>query len=77
MLLTEVFLDTFGRLRKQWIVPEVFHPAVRLPSDAALAEAHDQWQNDLDADLVQFCQSKRVFLSINRFERKKVVICPQ
>ena len=47
---------------------------MQLPSDAALAEANAHWRSDLSADLEQFCEGKRVFLSINRFERKKVRI---
>ncbi|KAK9916683.1 hypothetical protein WJX75_005759 [Coccomyxa subellipsoidea] len=64
-----VFLKTFRRLKKRGIVPSVFYPAVQLPSDEDAAEV--DWEYRLDPDLAGFLHGKRVFLSINRFERKK------
>lgn len=71
---TGVFLDTFKRLKKRAIVPTVFYPAVQLPSEEDIAEAQRSWEPRLDAELAGFLHGKRVFLSINRFERKKVYI---
>lgn len=67
-----VFLQTFKRLSRRGIMPEVLHPAVQPPSDEALAESDASWQSELGADLAGALAGKRVFLSINRFERKKV-----
>lgn len=52
-------------------MPEVLHPAVEPPSAAALAAAQATWREVLDPSLAAFLTGKRVFLSINRFERKK------
>lgn len=71
---TGIFLETFKRLNKRGIVPSVFHPAVQLPSEEQIAEAQTTWETRLDADLAGFLHGKWVFLSINRFERKKVNI---
>lgn len=72
---TGVFLKTFRRLKKRGIVPSVFYPAVQLPSDEDAAEV--DWEYRLDPDLAGFLHGKRVFLSINRFERKKVHVLSQ
>lgn len=69
---TGIFLDTFTHLKNRGIVPDVFHPAVQVPSDEEISNAEAHWLSSLDADLADFLHSKRVFLSINRFERKKV-----
>ena len=72
-----VFLETFVRLRKRGIVPAVLHPAVEPPSEQALAEMRATWRAELDVGLAGFVAGKRLFLSINRFERKKVCTFPK
>ena len=59
-------------LHSRGIVPEVLYPAVQVPSDAELQAAHAQWQMHVSAELRQFMQAGPLFVSINRFERKKV-----
>ncbi|BDA40824.1 Alpha-1,3/1,6-mannosyltransferase ALG2 [Coccomyxa sp. Obi] len=66
-----IFLETFTRLKRRGVVPSVFYPAVQLPSDEEIAEAERTWESRLDVELAGFLCGKRVFLSINRFERKK------
>ena len=53
-------------------MPEVFYPAVPIPSDEGLKKAQRSWQSVLRPEAAAFMQGKRVFVSINRFERKKV-----
>ena len=67
-----IFGETFRRLDRQGRVPEVFYPAVPIPTEEELIEAQRSWQSILSADTAAFMRGKRVFLSINRFERKKV-----
>lgn len=71
-LLPGVFADTFKRLDSRGIRPGVLYPAVAIPSEAALAEATAGWRRGLPPDLVRFVAGGPTFLSINRFERKKV-----
>ena len=66
-----IFRETFRRLDRQGKVPEVFYPAVPIPTDDELAEAQRTWRTVLP-QLAAFMEGKCVFLSINRFERKKV-----
>ena len=68
-----VFKATFKNLARKGVWPEVLYPAVGIPSDAALTEASASWQQHLDKDLAEFLQSGPTFLSINRFERTKVL----
>ena len=68
-----VFAETFARLHKWGVRAEVLYPAVSIPSDAALQSASDSWRAALPPDLVAFLEGATVFLSINRFERKKVL----
>ncbi|KAK9809938.1 hypothetical protein WJX72_002056 [[Myrmecia] bisecta] len=69
-----VFAETFRRLHL-WrrIVPDVLHPAVQIPADADLQHAQATWRNMVAADLRTFLEAGPVFVSINRFERKKEV----
>ena len=67
-----IFQETFRRLDRQGKVPEVFYPAVPITRDDELAEAQRTWQTVLKPELAAFMEGKHVFLSINRFERKKV-----
>ena len=67
-----IFRETFRRLDRQGKVPEVFYPAVPIPTDDELAEAQRTWRTVLKPQLAAFMEGKHVFLSINRFERKKV-----
>ncbi len=53
-------------------MPEVFYPAVPITMDNEHAEAQRTWQTVLKPELAAFMEGKHVFLSINRFERKKV-----
>lgn len=70
--LAGIFQQTFARLHARHIVPEVLYPAVQVPSDADLETAQSQWQQHLSPQLTQFATSAPLFVSINRFERKKV-----
>lgn len=68
-----IFARTFRRLHGRGLVPDVLYPAVVVPSDAQLAAARAGWKRTLPPDLARFIESRdAVFLSINRFERKKV-----
>ena len=67
-----VFQDTFARLHAQHIVPDVLYPAVQVPSDDDLEAARSHWQQHLSSELTCFATSAPLFVSINRFERKKV-----
>ncbi len=69
---TDIFGETFRRLNRQGRVPEVFYPAVPIPTEEELKEAQRSWESVLSSDTAAFLRGKRVFLSINRFERKKV-----
>ena len=66
----EVFRRTFGRLRH--LSPTVLHPACQVPADADLRAAQAGWREMLPPDLADALSTAPVFLSINRFERKKV-----
>ncbi len=55
-------------------MPGVLYPAVSVPTDDDLATAAASWRTELPAGLVAFLGSHRSFLSINRFERKKVTL---
>ena len=73
--LAGVFGETFGRLQRRGLVPRVLYPAVHPPSAAQLQDAADSWQGELPPALAQFLRGPGpIFLSINRYERKKV--CP-
>ena len=67
-----MFGDTFKRLSRQGKVPEVFYPAVPIPIAEELAHMQRTWREILKPEVAAFMEGKRVFLSINRFERKKV-----
>eukprot|EP00884_Botryococcus_braunii_P007571 jgi/Botrbrau1/16815/Bobra.150_2s0042.1 len=66
-----VFAKTFKRLHARGIVPSILHPAVNVPSEAVLADTLAQWPQTLSPALAEFARAGPVFLSINRFERKK------
>eukprot|EP00887_Chlorella_sp_A99_P001385 scaffold8.g1385.t1 len=66
-----VFAQTFARLAAAGVRPVVLHPAVAVPSAAALAAARTGWAAALPADAAAFVGGGPTFLSINRFERKK------
>lgn len=70
---TGVFAETFGRLHRRGVLPEVLYPAVQVPSDAELAAAAESAKEVLPGELVAMMEGRTVFLSINRFERKKVM----
>lgn len=67
-----IFAQTFRRLQARGVVPQVLYPAVQLPSVGALQISQQQWQHEVSPELAQFMQSGPLFVSINRFERKKV-----
>lgn len=67
----EVFEATFKDLRAKGMKPDVLHPACSVPQEQALSEARSSWREVLPQDLVSFLGGSAVFLSINRFERKK------
>ncbi len=54
------------------MVPQVLYPAVQLPSDEGLRALCIQWQSEVSLELGTFMRSGPLFVSINRFERKKV-----
>ena len=68
-----VFGETFGRLRRKGVVPGVLYPAVHAPSETELRDAAESWAAELPAELAEFLAGPGpIFLSINRYERKKV-----
>lgn len=67
-----IFSDTFTRLRRRGVVPGILYPAVIVPTEEGLAAAASAWRDELPPALVAFLGRQRSFLSINRFERKKV-----
>lgn len=66
-----IFEETFARLSRRRVVPDVLYPAVVLPSDAQLAQTQAAWRGVLPAHVVELIDCGPVFVSINRFERKK------
>ena len=66
-----IFKDTFRKLDRRGVVPEVLYPAVSIPSDTALADMKTSWKSLLPENAVALLEQRTVFLSINRFERKK------
>lgn len=66
-----VFGQTFQSLNARGIVPEVLYPAVSIPSDKLIDKMSKQWEKYLPAEVVELLDGRAVFLSINRFERKK------
>lgn len=67
-----IFSDTFKRLRRRGVVPGILYPAVIVPTEEGLTAAASAWRDELPPALVAFLGRQRSFLSINRFERKKV-----
>lgn len=67
-----MFAQTFTRLAARGVRPGVLYPAVAVPAAADLQEAEQGWQAGLPAELAAFIRGGPTFLSINRFERKKV-----
>ena len=68
-----VFAETFRRLQRRGIVPGVLYPAVDTPSAEQLAADR---QRAAAPELAQLLGGSGCFLSINRFERKKVCAMP-
>ena len=68
-----VFAETFRRLQRRGIVPGVLYPAVDIPSAEQLAADR---QRAAAPELAQLLGGSGCFLSINRFERKKVCAMP-
>ena len=66
-----VFAQTFKRLAARGVRPGVLHPAVSIPTDAALTAAEAAWWGGLPPQAADFMSVGPTFLSINRFERKK------
>ena len=67
-----IFAETFTRLQARNVLPEVLYPAVQLPSQSALQASQQQWHSLVTPQLATFMQGGALFVSINRFERKKV-----
>jgi hypothetical protein len=70
-----VFAQTFTRLHAQGIRPRVLYPAVAIPAASDLEDAAAGWRQGLPPSTAQFVAAGPTFLSINRFERKKVCVC--
>ncbi|MEW5318970.1 MAG: hypothetical protein WDW38_010148 [Sanguina aurantia] len=69
-----VFASTFGRLAAAGVVPQVLHPAVMVPSDQDLKDSQFASLEELGPEITHLIQSAAggpVFVSVNRFERKK------
>ncbi|KAA6423682.1 MAG: hypothetical protein FRX49_06253 [Trebouxia sp. A1-2] len=66
-----IFAQTFTRLHARGVVPQVLYPAVQLPSDEGLRALCAHWQSEDSVELGSFMRSGPLFVSINRFERKK------
>ena len=73
---TGIFAETFTRLRARNVVPEVLYPAVQLPPQSALQASQQHWHSLVAPQLAAFMQAGPLFVSINRFERKKVWFAP-
>lgn len=54
------------------MVPQVLYPAVQLPCDEDLRALCIHWQSEVSLELGNFMRAGPLFVSINRFERKKV-----
>lgn len=67
-----MFAQTFTRLAARGVRPGVLYPAVAIPAAADLEDAEQGWRAGLPAELAAFIEGGPTFLSINRFERKKV-----
>lgn len=67
-----VFAHTFRKLHQRGKVPQVLYPAVSTPSDADLEAGARAWRDELPLSVVDLTQQGPMFLSINRYERKKV-----
>lgn len=67
-----VFAQTFRRLHRRGISPAVLYPAVNIPSMSELKAAQDVWKDVLPKEIIKVVGKGPIFLSINRFERKKV-----
>ncbi len=67
-----VFAKTFRRLHARGDPPAVLHPAVAVPPGGTLKEAEGAWREGLPPGTAAFIAQGPTFLSINRFERKKV-----
>lgn len=68
-----IFRETFSRLLKRGVVPGVLYPTVQSVSDSDLAAARASWKSELPGNLTEFIGGRQIFLSINRFERKKKI----
>ena len=50
----------------------MLHPAAVIPSERNLRDAEARWRAELPPEVAAFMGAAPTFLSINRFERKKV-----
>ena len=66
-----VFAGTFTSLDARGLRPAVLYPAVSVPAEDALEEAQRLPADSLGPGWAEFLAAGEVFLSINRFERKK------
>jgi len=67
-----VFAETFSRLHRRGLQPAVLYPAVAIPSEEALQEAKSRGFGGFPEGCAEFLgASGALFVSINRFERKK------
>jgi len=66
-----IFEDTFYRLARRGIKPQILYPAVHPPTDADLQAAQKTCRKALPDKSVAMISGGPTFLSINRFERKK------
>jgi len=66
-----IFSETFTRLAKRGIEPYVLYPAVKIPEESVLEDMKLKWRESLPKDVVTMIEDGPVFVSINRFERKK------
>ncbi|GIL78526.1 hypothetical protein Vretimale_6121 [Volvox reticuliferus] len=66
-----VFAQTFRRLAARGVQPGVLYPAVPIPPESELRDAKASLRSEMDPELAQFIDGGTLFLSINRFERKK------
>ena len=71
-LFTGVFAHTFRKLHQRGKVPQVLYPAVSTPSDADIEAGGRAWRDELPLSVVDLREQGLMFLSINRYERKKV-----
>lgn len=69
-----VFAHTFRKLHQRGKVPQVLYPAVSTPTEDDIEAGARAWRDELPVAVVDLAEQGPLFLSINRYERKKVLL---